>query len=172
MSLDDDRNLLQAVRDYLPPNELHKIATTAWDLYESNKNSLPNDAVESLRETLNGMRTDLKQLGEAIFGLARFMIYATETLGDAATGEKVADLVREYAHLYEPFWEMVGTAIGNLSGEAAANFQSFTGADGAPKTAPQFGKAPPQGTVPLRNLAPPVRPPPAPARPPPWSKKK
>lgn len=170
MSLEDDRKLLQAVREYLPPKELHPIAMTAWNLYEGNGNTFPPEAVGGVRAVLDGYRGDLKSLGEAIFGVARFMIYVTEDLGDAATGEKVADLLREYGSLYEPFWEKVGEAAANVGGEASSVFQTFAGEE-AKKAAPVFGQAAPQGTVPLRNLVPPGRPPPPPARPPPWKKK-
>lgn len=170
MSIEDDKKLLQAVRDYRPPAELHPIAMNAWGHYEAAGNKLTNEGVEALRGELNALKPDLQKLGEAIFGVARFMIYVTESLGDKAAGEKIADLIREYAHLYEPFWQQVGEAIANLGGEAAAAFQSFAGKD-APKTAPVFGKAAPEGSVPLRNIAPPTNKPPQAQRPPPWKKK-
>lgn len=170
MSLEDDRKLLKAVREYLPPKELHPIATTAWSLYEAAQNQLTPEGVQSLRTVLDGYRHDLKQLGEAIFGLARFMMYVGDSLGDKGAAEKVANLMREYGHLYEPFWEKVGEAAANVGGEIAAQFQSFAGKE-EPKAAPVFGAAAPAGSVPLSKLAPPSRPPPT-SRPPPWAKKK
>lgn len=171
MSIDDDKKLLQAVQEYRPPAELHPIAVHAWNLYESNGNALPPEAVQNLRGILDPLKGDLIALGEAGLGLARFMVYVTEHLGDQPTGTKVADLMREYAKLYEPFWAAIGEALRNISGEAGAAFKAFTGEEALPKTAPAFGQAAPVGSVPLRNIAPPSRPPPT-SRPPPWAKKK
>lgn len=173
MSLEDDRKLVQAVKDYRPPNTLHPIANQAWDLYEAGGNAWSPASQLRIREILDGQRADLKALGEAIFGLARFMIYVTENLGDQATGDQIAELIREYGKLYEPFWEKVGEALANLGGESAATFQAFTGTTdpAIKKTAPLVGQGAPEGSIKLGNIAPPLRPPP-PSRPPPWAKKK
>ncbi|MCC7383158.1 MAG: hypothetical protein IT384_15070 [Deltaproteobacteria bacterium] len=159
----EDLELLQAVRDWQPPTTLHPIARQAAQVYERNGNALPPSAVEEIRGFLNAFGKDdqdLKGLAEAIEGLTRFMIVVTENLNDKESGAKVGALMREKLPLFEPFWERVGEALTNVSSEAKGSFLSFIDQErAAEKSAPVFGEAAPQGSVPLRNLAPPERPP-------------
>jgi hypothetical protein len=158
--LQDDVKLLQAVRDWRPPDQLHPIAMYAWHLYEKNRDALPAPAIEELRAILDGYGDDLKGLAEGIEGLTRFLLLMTEHLHDQATATKVADLLRSYTSRFEPFWERVGEALTNVVAHEKGHFASFTDHDrSAEKVAPLAGQPPPKGTVPLRSLAPPPRPP-------------
>lgn len=161
-----DQELIQSIREYEPPAALHPIAMHAWHLYEDNEFQLPPEAIESLRDVFKAYGDDLEALGEAMFGLTRFVILVTETHDDKVNGGKVADLMREFTHLYEPFWERVGEALDTVASEKRSVFKQFTGLEEeSAKTAAVFGTAPPANTVPLKDLLPPDRPPP-------WAPKK
>ncbi len=141
------------------------MAMHAFHIYEDHKNALPPEAIAKLKATLDAYGDDLKGLAEAMEGLTRFMIYVGENLKDTASGEKVADLMRSYTPKFEPFWQRVAEAMQNVGAESKGSFQQFLDKErAAEKKAPVFGAAAPKDAVPLRNLAPP-------ARPPPWAKK-
>ena len=164
---EEDVKLLEAVRNWRPPEKLHPIAMTTWHLYEGNGDKLPPPALQQVRDVLDAYGDDLTGLAEAMEGLVRFMLYVGDELEDKETGKQVADLMREYIHLYEPFWERVGEALNNVGEELRGSFQNFMDQElGDDRTAPVYGEAAPKGTVPLKDIAPP------PGRPPPWAPKK
>jgi len=156
----EDQQLLENIRDYKPPTELHPIAMHAWNLYEDNEFQLPPSAIETLREVFKAYGDDLQALGEAMFGLTRFMLLVTEHHNDKVSADKIAELMREFTHLYEPFWESVGEALTNVGSQTRSVFQQFMGVDEEQaKTAPTFGEAAPADSIPLKDLLPPSRPP-------------
>lgn len=141
------------------------MAMHAFHIYEDHKNALPPEALAKLRAALDGYGDDLKGLAEAMEGLTRFMIYVNENLKDVKSGELVADLMRSYTHLFEPFWERVAEAMKNVGDDSKGSFQQFLAREmTADKKAPVFGAAAPKDAVPLRNMIPQNRPPP-------WAKK-
>lgn len=160
----EDVELLEAVRNWRPPTKLHPMAMSAYHLYERLGMSLPAEGVVELRAMLDAHRDDLKTLAEHIEGLARFMILIAEHFGDVAGSKRVADLMREYTPLFEPFWRRVGEALDNVGSETKGSFQRFTG-DVEEKVAVVHDAAKPTGTIPLSTLL-------NPARPPPWARKK
>lgn len=160
----EDVELLEAVRDWRPPTKLHPMAMLAFHHYERFGMKLPTEAVEELRVTLDAHRGDLKTLAEHIEGLARFMILIGEHFGDVAGSKRVADLMREYTPLFEPFWRRVGEALDNVGNQTKENFQRFNG-EVEEKVAVVHDAAKPSGTIPLSAML-------NPARPPPWARKK
>lgn len=158
---DEDAKLLQAVRDWRPPTKLHPIAMQVWQIYEKHGLKMPPEGLQEIRDLLAAYGDDLKALAEALEGLSRFMLLAGEHHKDKKTAAQIADLMREYTHLFEPFWQRVGEALANVGAETSASFLEFLGSDAVTaKLAPLYGQEAPKGSVPLRNLAPPARPPP------------
>lgn len=160
----EDVELLQAVRDWRPPTSLHPMAMQAFHVYERHGMALTADGLAELRATLDAQRDDLKALAEHIEGVARFMILIGEHFKDAEGAKRVADLLRDYAPLFEPFWRRVGEAIQNVGAETKETFQRFVG-EQEPKKAVVHDAPAPRGTVPLAAML-------NPARPPPWVRKK
>lgn len=166
MSTEEDAKILEAVRNWRPPKKLHPMAMVAWKLYEEGGNTLSEASVQNLRDALNGYGDDLKGLAEACEGLTRFVMYVSQNLGDKENGDKVIQLMREYTHLYEPFWRRVGDALANVGAQAIGTFKQFVGEGKTEeKNAPALGEKAPDGSVPLKNLMPA-------GRPPPWAPKK
>jgi hypothetical protein len=161
----EDEALLRAVRDWRPPTTLHPIAMFAWNLYEGSGMSLPPEAVQTLRARLDALRDNLIALAEHLEGLTRFMIYVGEMKGDVASGQKIAELMRDYSALFEPFWQRVGEALKNVESDSLDNFRRFTGQHVEEKKVTAHDAEAPRGTVPLKAFTPP-------ARPPPWARKK
>jgi hypothetical protein len=162
---EEDLKLLQAVRDWRPPQQLHPIAMVAWQLYEDGGFKLSDEALAKLRAILDDYGDDLKSLAEAIEGCTRFLILLSEHQKDQDAATKVAELLRSYMPRFEPFWAKVGEALANVGADQKGSFLSFVDQDrSSEKVAPVEGTPPPEGTVPLRNIAPPPRPPP-------WMKK-
>ncbi len=158
---DEDKKLLEAVRNWRPPKELHPICMAAYGVYAEHDNALPPEAIRDLRRVLDGYGDDLEALAAAMEGMIRFMLYLGEILGDKENGEKVAKLLGEYADRFEPFWQRVAEALENQGGNVQEAFQQMIGdKDPARKTAPLYGQKPPAGTVRLADIAPPPRPPP------------
>jgi hypothetical protein len=165
MSLEEDRALLKAVKEWRPPqNQLHPIAVHAWNLYEDAGMDLPSDRVAQIRGVLDSYGDDLVALAEALEGLTRFAMLLTDHRDDHENGSRIVELMREYTHLFEPFWERVGEALTNVGSDAKTVFGDFSNHDDARNTAPRYGDAAPDNTIPLREIAPH-------ARPPPWAKK-
>lgn len=160
----EDQELLKAVREWRPPEKLHPIAMTAWEVYDSHGFDLPPDAMGQLRAALDAYGDDLTGLAEACEGMVRFMILLNEHQKDEANGKKVLDLLREYADRFEPFWKKVAEALENEGGSKLDAFKSFSGG-AEKKTAAQHGAKAPPGSVPLSSML-------NPGRPPPWANKK
>jgi hypothetical protein len=159
-----DLDALRAMRDYRPPTKLPKSAEVAWALYEAGGDALDDAALEQLRILL-GRYDDLKDLTDAICGLAAFQAYVGEQLGDEATATQIAGLIQETAPRYVPFFERVVRAVDALGTEAKKVLGRFFGRNlEAQKRAPVHDAAAPEGTVPLRDLKPV-------AQPPPWAKR-
>ncbi|MBI4819150.1 MAG: hypothetical protein HY791_22955 [Deltaproteobacteria bacterium] len=166
MSLEEDTELLRAVREWRPPEKLHPIAMFTWDIYEANEFSMPPEGVAKVKAVLDGYGDDLVALAEAMEGLIRFILCVRHMKQDEISGQKISDLCRAYAHLYEPFWTRVGEAMANVGDDTRAVFQKMMGAEPTDKAAPAVGQAPPPGTIPLSRLVDPGRPPPfRPAKP-------
>jgi hypothetical protein len=163
---EEDQKLLKAIRDWRPPKTLHPIAMNAVEIYEANGKAMTPEAVQGIRDLLDGYNGDMVGLAKALEGLARFMILLTDHEKDKEGGEAVAALMREYTRLFEPFWKRVGEAATNVTAEARGSFLQFIDRDRtSEKAAPSYGQKAPKDTIPLSSIAPP-------ARPPPWSKKK
>ena len=159
MSYKDDEELLEAVKSWRPPEKLHPLAMQAWDLYEAAGNRLPEDGIQTIRDVLDSHGDDLVGLAEALEGLTRFLIHASEELEDEETSEKVMSLMREYTHRFEPFWQRVGEAIQNVSARRRGSLLDFMDVDqSADRVAPTFGVKAPDHSVPLSSLVPPSRP--------------
>lgn len=168
---EEDVKLLEAVRDWRPPEKLHPMAMVVWGIYEDAGNKMSPTELGRVRELFDAYGEDLTGLAEAMEGVVRFMLYVGDELKDKESAKAIGDLMREYMHLYEPFWQQVAEALQNVGSEARESFSEFLDPeDKGKKVAPTYGEAPPQGTIPLRNLAPPVRPPTA--RPPAYTPKK
>jgi hypothetical protein len=162
---EQDRKLLEAVRNWRPPTELHPIAMQTWAIYDQHGNTFPPPAVEALRKLLDGYRDDLKALAAAFEGLTRFVIVVSQFQKDEQTAQVIIELMRSYTPLFEPFWQRVGEALQNVGADTKEVLSAFEARDTAgEKVAPQFGQEAPKDTVPLREIAPP-------ARPPAWAKK-
>ncbi len=156
----EDRKLLEAVRNWKPPKELHPIAPASFTIYEKAGNSLPPPAMEQLKSLLEAYAEDLGELAMAMEGMIRFMRYVGENLGDKESSEKVAKLLRAYADRFEPFWQRVAEAMKNEGEDVRAAFADMLGGqDEASKTAPMYGEQKPAGTMKLSDIAPPPRPP-------------
>ena len=164
MSKEDDE-LLRAVREWRPPQTLHPMAMTAWEVFDRHGSDLPPAAIGELRAALDAYGDDLTGLAEACEGMVRFMLLLTEHIKDEANGKKVLDLLREYADRFEPFWRRVAEALENEGGAKLDAFKSFSGGDTKDKKdVAKVGAPPPVGSIPLSSLL-------TPGRPPPWAKK-
>ncbi len=159
----EDVELLEAVKQWRPTTDLHPIAMEAWDIYEGQAMQVTPAALEHLRTRMNGMRDDLVELAQAMESLVRFTILITEKHNDKPGGEKVTELLREFAPLFEPFWQRVGEALSNVGADAREAFERFSG-QASEKTAAAVGQSRPEGAIPMRSFV-------TPARPPPWAKK-
>ena len=157
---EEDRKLLEAVRNWRPPEKLHPIAMAAYGVYAEAGKDLPPKAVQELRMVLNEYGEDLIALAEAMEGMIRFMIYLGENLGDKKNSEKVAKLLREYADRFEPFWQRVAEALENEGEDVQSAFDELVGySDPSRRNAPRYGEEAPKGTVRLADIVPPQRPP-------------
>ena len=159
----EDVELLEAVRNWRPTTELHPIAMEAWDIYEGQGLKVTESGLGHLRARMDGMRGDLVELAQAMESLVRFTILITEKHDDKAGGEQVTELLREFAPLFEPFWQRVGEALTNVGADAREAFERFSG-QVTEKTAAAVGQSRPVGALPVSSFV-------TPARPPPWSKK-
>jgi hypothetical protein len=159
---EEDVALLRAVREWRPPDTLHPIAMEAWHLYAAHGRRLPPVAIDELRallERYGGSGADLFGLGAAIEGLARFIILLDGTFHDHLGSREVAQLAREFAPRFEPFWRRVAEALENVRKDAHESFLEFSDRPNLEdRRAPVYGEAAPTGSVPLRALAPIVRP--------------
>lgn len=162
MSREDDLKLLEAVRNWRPPESLHPSAMVAAHLYEDHGMSLPDEAIRKLDDMMEGYGDDLIGRAEALEGLTRFMMLM-KMQGDEVSEEKMARFLREHSKVFEPFWERVGEALENVGEDTRSVFFKFV--DASRQHAPKFGAEAPQGTVPLKDMM-------QPGRPPPWAKKK
>ncbi len=161
----EDRKLLEAVRNWRPPTELHPIAMAAFGIYAEAGNDLPKSAIQELRTVLDEYGDDLEALAAAMEGMIRCMVYIGENLGDEENGEKIAKLLREYVVRFEPFWQRVAEALENEGHDVQAGFAELLGEqqDPAKRTAPMYGARAPVGSLRLADIAPP------PPRPRPWT---
>lgn len=159
MSIEEDVELIRAVREWKQPDELHPIAIYAWDVYEVAGLQMTDDGVEVLRVRLNGYGDDLAGLAMAMEGLIRFILCMRQLREDEPAAQKVVDLLKEYAHLYEPFWERVAEAMSNVGEDTKTLFSKMQGEEPPPKDAPVFDAKPPDGSIPLKKLVTPGRPP-------------
>ena len=158
---EEDRKLLEAVRNWRPPKELHPIAMVAFGVYDQAGSDLPPSALQDLRKVLEDYGNDLEALALAMEGMTRFMVYIGENLGDKDNAEKVAGLLREYAMKFEPFWRRVAEALAAEGEDVQGAFAELVGEqDSARRSAPLYGAKAPEGTVRLADIAPPPRPPP------------
>ncbi|MEM7674962.1 MAG: hypothetical protein AAF449_03060 [Myxococcota bacterium] len=156
----EDRKLLEAVRNWRPPKELHPIAMVSFGLYEDAGNTLTPATIQDLRKVLDEYGDDIEALAAAMEGMIRFMRYIGENLGDTENSEKVVKLLREYADRFEPFWQRVAQALENEGEDVQAAFSQMVGGeDPAKRTAPRFGAKAPHGALRLSDIAPPIRPP-------------
>jgi len=110
----EDAELLRLVREWRPSAALHPIAMQAWHIYEDGGLTLSDEALEKIKGALDGYGRDLRSLGEALEGLARFSILLSDHQHDPVGAEKVVVLMRQYAPLFEPFWERVVEAIAKV----------------------------------------------------------
>lgn len=157
---EEDRKLLEAVRNWRPPTELHPIAMASFGVYAEAGNDLTPKGLQELRNVLDEYGDDLEALAAAMEGMVRFMLYLGEHLGDKDNAEKVASLLRDYADRFEPFWQRVAEAMENEGEDVQASFAQLVGeTDPANRTAPVFGADAPPGTLRLADIAPPSRPP-------------
>lgn len=162
----EDRELLEAVRNYPVPTELHPIAMYAWNLYETADFKFPPSAMADIKGILDGYDDEVEELGKAIYGLTHFVMLITQKYDDEANAKRISDLMQTYIHLFEPFWHKVGEAMQNVGEDTKSMFNDMTGSDtSAEKKAPTYGSAAPENTVSLKDLMPPPRPPP-------WAPKK
>ncbi len=163
---EEDEQLLEAVRTWRPPEKLHPMAMVVWGIYEEAGNTLSPPELQKVRDLFDAYGEDLVGLAEAMEGVVRFMLYVGDGLDDKESAKKIGDLLREYVHLYEPFWDRVAEALQNVGSDAQSAFGEFIDqeVEKKKKTAPVYGEAAPAGTVPLRTLT-------NPARPPPWAPK-
>ena len=156
---DEDRKLLEAVRNWRPPTTLHPIAVVAFTMYDNNGNAFPPKALADLDRVLDEYDDDLESLASAMEGLIRCMIYVGDHLGDKENAELLAKLLRKYAERFEPFWRRVAEALETEGHDLHKSLQQLLG-DQAQKKAPVYGEKPPEGSVQLKDIAPPPRPPP------------
>ena len=157
----EDRKLLEAVRNWRPPKELHPIAAASLAVYEKANKKLPPPAMQELRALLDAYGEDLTELASAMEGMVRFMRHLGENLEDKESSDKVLKLLREYADRFEPFWQRVAEALKNEGEDVRAAFSDMLGGeDPATRTAPMYGQQKPDGAVRLSDIAPPTRPPP------------
>ena len=61
MSLEDDKKLLEAVRTWTPPEELHPMAVSAWMAYEAAGLTMSPEAIQFIREELDKYGDDGKE---------------------------------------------------------------------------------------------------------------
>ncbi len=162
----EDRELLEAVRNYPVPKELHPIAMYAFKLYEDAGFKFPSEALAEIKGLLDGYDGEIEELGKAIYGLTHFVMLLNEQYKDEVTAKRISELMQSYTHLFEPFWQQVGEAMQNVGEDTKSLFNDMTGTDTtAEKKAPTYGAAAPKNTVSLKDIMPPPRPPP-------WAPKK
>ena len=158
---DADAQLLNAVRTWRPPEELHPMAILASALYHAAGGELTAEVNSMLKDALDEYGKDLIDLAMAMEGLVRFKIILEQKYDDEDGARQLVELMRSYMPLYEPFWRRVGEALRRANAHQQSTFLAFLDADNAPKAkAAKFGEAPPQGAMPARVLVTPGRPPP------------
>ena len=158
---DADAQLLNAVRTWRPPDDLHPVALLASTLYHAAGDELTAEVHDLLKDTLDEYGSDLIDLAMAMEGLVRFTILLEQKYEDKAGAKQLVELMRSYMPLYEPFWRRVGDAMRRANTHQQSAFLAFLDADLAPKDkAAKFGETPPQGSIPARTLVATGRPPP------------
>lgn len=163
---DEDAKLLQQVRDWQPPKQLHPMAMAAWHIYEANDNKLDASTLDDIRGLFDTYlkQDDLEGLARAMEGGVRFMLYIGDGLGDEASARQFGELLRSYMPHFEPFWRKVAEAMENVGAAKSGAFSRFLDVDPAKTSAPKYGEKAPDGTFQVKNMM-------QPARPPPWMKK-
>lgn len=116
----EDAELLRLVREWRPSATLHPIAMQAWDIYEDGGVTLSDESLEKIKGAVDGYAGELKSLGEALEGLARFSILLSDHQADPIGAEKVVSLMRQYTPLFEPLWERVVEALASAGPSAQA----------------------------------------------------
>lgn len=126
---------MRLVREWRPSDVLHPIAMQAWHIYEDGGLTLSDESLEQIKGALDGYTGDLVSLGQALEGLVRFSLLLSEHQQDQPGAEKVVDLMRQYAPLFEPFWERVVEAIGNVGIPAPVPADQLSESDPADNSA-------------------------------------
>ncbi len=158
--------ILDAIKNYRPPPQIHPVAIKAFDLYRANDWKMTDEIVGTLRKELDALGTDLKVLSDAMCGLVAFMVTASEKFGDTAAGEMIGKLLQEQGPKYAPLADRILQGLQELGIKSKDAFAKFIGSDSsAEKRAPAVGDKPPEGSVPLKAVKPA-------AEPPRWAKKK
>lgn len=161
MSTEEDRQILELVRNWKPSEELHASARLAWILYEHGQKSVNDFMVEELHKVLSAYGDDLVGLARAMEGLIRFNVFLRTHEKDDPGADRVLGILQEFMPLFEPLWERVAEALQNVGESDRASFQHFMASEGGlARTAPPQDARRPEGTVPLKNLVHPHRPPP------------
>lgn len=158
---DADAQLLNAVRSWRPPEEVHPIAGLASACYHGANGEVTAEVVELIKDSLDEYKADLIDLAMAMEGLVRFTILLEQKYDDKDGAQRLVALMRTYMPLYEPFWRRVSTALRRINTKQQSAFLAFLDMDMAPKAkAPKYGDKAPAGSIPVRNLLTPTRPPP------------
>ncbi|MBI2374130.1 MAG: hypothetical protein HYV07_09035 [Deltaproteobacteria bacterium] len=158
--------ILEAIKNYRPPAQIHPVAIRAFELYKGNDWKMTDEIVAALRKDLDAIGTDLKALSDAMCGLVAFMITASEKFGDTNAGEKIGKLLQEQGPKYSPLAEKILQGLQELGIKSKDAFARFMDRDAsADRRAPTVDAKAPEGSVPLKAVKPA-------AAPPRWAKKK
>jgi hypothetical protein len=152
--------VLNAIKDYRPPKKLHPIAGKTYDLYAAAGKQLTPEALDIILEELRSHYGDLKATTDALAGLASFQIYAREHLDDEKAADQIMELMKDARMQFEPLSLQVAGWLSDLTKKLTGIFDRFTDRDrSGDSRAPVHDKAPPEGTVPLKQLKPMAEPP-------------
>jgi hypothetical protein len=155
---------LEQIQSYKPPTKLHPIADKIFRVYESAGDKFTAEGLDEIRAELANYHGDLKELTDALTGLAAFIMLAMEKLNDPVAAEQIAELVKEQRPHYAEIGAMVANALAeapqNLAEKASAAFKRLTGKEDQKKEAPKYGDAGPPGSIPVATLQKPAAAPP------------
>lgn len=157
--------ILEAIRDYKPPKKLHPIAGRAIDLYFANGSKIPDEVVNALRQQIQPIKHDLKELTDVLWGLSQVIMYFNENEQNPDAAARISELVKECRPQYAPLGEKLVGLVQDFAKQAKEIFGRFADQEEELR-APKVGDQAPDGAVPLSRLKPMAK------RPPPVNKKK
>ena len=103
----DAQKLLEAVKSYERPKELHPIAVRAYDLYVAAGRRITDEVFGTLDSELAPLRStrrldELRVLAEALYSLGVFIWFLNERADNEQAADRISDLASAEERALQP----------------------------------------------------------------------